>query len=91
MIVAARARRGRAREGGPRLASSVLGVLGLADTPRPESAAAIRRLKAMGLQVVMITGDNQATAEAIARQVAPTGEIDRIVAGVLARAEVRRR
>lgn len=61
----------------------VLGVLGLADTPRPESAAALRRLKGMGLEVVMITGDNAATAEAIRRQVAPRGEIDRVVAGVL--------
>jgi Cu+-exporting ATPase len=60
-----------------------LGVLGLADTPRPESAEAIRRMKAMGLQVVMITGDNRATAEAIARQVAPSGEISRVLAGVL--------
>ena len=61
----------------------ILGVLGLADTPRPESAAALRRLKAMGLHVVMITGDNAATAEAIRQQVAPGGEIDRVVAGVL--------
>ncbi len=59
-----------------------LGVLGLADTPRPESAAAIGRLKAMGLELVMITGDNQATAEAMAKLVAPTGAIDRVVAGV---------
>ena len=57
------------------------------DRPRrhaaPESAAALRRLKAMGLEMVMITGDNEATAEAIAREVAPGGEIDRVVAGVL--------
>ena len=62
--------------------SVVLGLLGLADTPRAESARAIARLKAMGLEVVMITGDNQATAEAVARLVAPSGEIDRVVAGV---------
>jgi Cu+-exporting ATPase len=62
---------------------AVAGLIGLADTPRAESARAIARLKAMGLEIVMITGDNEATAEAIARQVAPTGEIDRIVAGVL--------
>ena len=61
----------------------VLGLIGLADTPRPESAAAIARLKTMGLEVVMITGDNQATADAVARLVAPSGEIDRVVAGVL--------
>ncbi len=63
--------------------SVVLGLLGLADTPRAESARAIAELKAMGLEVVMITGDNQATADAIARRVAPSGEIDRVVAGVL--------
>jgi Cu+-exporting ATPase len=63
--------------------SAVLGLLGLADTPRTESARAIAGLKAMGLEVVMITGDNQATADAIARLVAPAGEIDRVVAGVL--------
>jgi Cu+-exporting ATPase len=60
-----------------------VGLIGLADTPRPESADAISRMKAMGLEIVMITGDNAATAEAIARQVAPNGQIDRIVAGVL--------
>jgi P-type Cu+ transporter len=60
-----------------------VGLIGLADTPRPESADAIARMKAMGLEIVMITGDNAATAEAIARQVAPSGQIDRIVAGVL--------
>ncbi len=61
----------------------VTGLLGLADTPRAESARAIAELKAMGLEVVMITGDNQATADAIARLVAPSGAIDRVVAGVL--------
>jgi P-type Cu+ transporter len=62
---------------------AVLGLIGLADTPRAESARAISGLKAMGLEVVMITGDNQATADAVARLVAPAGEIDRVVAGVL--------
>jgi Cu+-exporting ATPase len=37
----------------------------------------------MGLEVVMITGDNRATADAVARLVAPSGEIDRVVADVL--------
>ncbi len=64
-------------------ASRLIGLVGLADTPRPESASALRRMKDMGLELVMITGDNAATAEAIARQVAPRGEIDRVVAGVL--------
>jgi Cu+-exporting ATPase len=61
----------------------VAGVIGLADTPRAHSAPALRRMKALGLEVVMITGDNRATAEAVARAVAPNGEIDRVIAGVL--------
>jgi Cu+-exporting ATPase len=62
---------------------SLIGIIGLADTPRPEARAAIARLHAMGRQVVMLTGDNEATARAIAREVAPDGEIARVVAGVL--------
>jgi Cu+-exporting ATPase len=61
----------------------VHGLIALADTPRPEARAAIARLHALGLQVVMLTGDNEATAQAIATQVAPNGEISRVVAGVL--------
>jgi Cu+-exporting ATPase len=63
-------------------AGTVRGVIALADTPRPEARAAIARLRAMGKQVVMLTGDNEATARAIAAEVAPNGEIARIVAGV---------
>jgi Cu+-exporting ATPase len=59
------------------------GLIALADTPRPEAREAIARMHAMGLQVVMLTGDNEATARAIAAQVAPNGEISRVVAGVL--------
>jgi Cu+-exporting ATPase len=59
------------------------GLIALADTPRPEARAAIARLHALGLQVVMLTGDNDATARAIAAQVAPNGEIARVVSGVL--------
>jgi P-type Cu+ transporter len=62
---------------------AAVGLVGLADTPRAESRQAIARMKAMGLEVVMMTGDNPATAEAIAGQVAPDGGIDRIMAGVL--------
>ena len=62
---------------------SLLGIIGLADTPRPEARAAIARLHAMGKEVVMLTGDNEATAQAIAKAVAPNGEIARVVAGVL--------
>jgi len=64
-------------------APTLNGLIALADTPRPEARAAIARLHAMGLQVVMLTGDNEATAQAIAKQVAANGEISRVVAGVL--------
>ena len=59
------------------------GVIGLADTPRPEAAAAVRRLRGLGLDLVMITGDNRATADSIASLVGPHGEIGRVIAGVL--------
>ncbi|MBE9507388.1 MAG: copper-translocating P-type ATPase [Chloroflexi bacterium] len=55
------------------------GVLGVADTLKEGSAEAVAQLHALGLEAVMLTGDNQRTAQAIAAQVG----IDRIVAEVL--------
>jgi Cu+-exporting ATPase len=55
------------------------GVIGIADTIKDGSKEAIATLKKMGLQVVMMTGDNQATAQAIAGEVG----VDRVLAEVL--------
>ena len=49
-------------------ASGVLALFAVADTTKPSSAAAIDELKAMGITPVMLTGDNQTTAEAIGRE-----------------------
>ena len=46
----------------------LLGVIEIADTVKPDSAQAIRRLHEMGLRTVMLTGDNAATANAIASE-----------------------
>ena len=57
----------------------LLGVVGAADVVKPTSAQAIRELKKMGIQVIMLTGDNERTAKAIQRQL----DIDTVIAQVL--------
>jgi len=54
-------------------------VIVVADTPKASSPEAIRRLKGLGLRTVLLTGDNRATAEAVAAQVS----IDEVIAEVL--------
>ena len=58
---------------------ALAGVLGVADPVKPDAAAAIARLHRLRLKVVMLTGDQRATAEAVARQVG----IDRVIPEVL--------
>ena len=58
---------------------SLLGIIAVADVIKPDSPQAVAELKNMGINVVMLTGDNQRTAEAIGRQVG----VDRVIAGVL--------
>lgn len=56
-----------------------LGMIAAADVVKPSSAGAIAALKAMGISVVMLTGDNKRTAEAVRKQL----DIDRVAAEVL--------
>ena len=59
--------------------AGVLGMISVADVVKPTSREAVRQLKAMGIHVVMLTGDNRRTAEAIRRQM----DIDKVIAEVL--------
>lgn len=56
-----------------------LGVIGVADVVKPTSAKAIQELKKLGIQVIMLTGDNARTAKAIQKQL----DIDTVIAEVL--------
>lgn len=55
------------------------GILALADALRPESPAVAARLRALGVRVIMLTGDNERTARAVARQAG----LDEVAAGLL--------
>ena len=57
----------------------LLGIIAVADVLKPDSAQAIRELKNLGLNVVMLTGDNARTARAIGREAG----VDEVIAGVL--------
>ena len=60
-------------------AGRLLGVIGVADTIKEDSPRAIRELQNMGIRVVMLTGDNRRTAEAIGKKAG----VDEVIAGVL--------
>ena len=57
----------------------LLGVIAVADAIKADSAQAVRELRGMGLEVVMLTGDNERTARAIGAEAG----VDRVIAGVL--------
>ena len=57
----------------------LLGMIAVADTIKEDSPGAVRELQSMGIEVVMLTGDNRRTAEAIGKQAG----VDRVIAGVL--------
>ncbi|MGN0479436.1 MAG: heavy metal translocating P-type ATPase [Hominenteromicrobium sp.] len=58
---------------------TLTGVIAVADTIKPDSAQAVRELQNMGIRVVMLTGDNARTAQAIGREAG----VDEVIAGVL--------
>ena len=60
-------------------AGRLLGVIAVADTIKEDSPRAIKELQNMGIRVVMLTGDNQRTADAIGKQAG----VDEVIAGVL--------
>ena len=60
-------------------AKKFIGVIAVADTIKADSPEAITQLKAMGIRVVMLTGDNEKTAQAIGKQAG----VDEVIAGVL--------
>ena len=59
--------------------NTLLGIISVADTIKPDSKTAVEELKTLGIKVVMLTGDNERTARAIANQAG----IENVIAGVL--------
>tara|TARA_R110002111_G_scaffold50806_3_gene88926 strand:+ start:750 stop:1424 length:675 start_codon:yes stop_codon:yes gene_type:complete len=57
----------------------VVGIISVADAIKADSAAAVQRMHKLGIKVVMLTGDNQVTAQAVAKQLG----IDQVIAEVL--------
>jgi Cu+-exporting ATPase len=66
------------------LDGALAGLIAVADPIKPTSRAAVERMRQMGLHVILLTGDNQRTAEAVALQAG----IERVVAGVLPEGKV---
>ena len=62
-----------------RAPASCIGLIAIADAPRPTSTATVAKLHERGVEVAMLTGDNQATAERIAKELG----IDIVLAEVL--------
>lgn len=61
------------------LDNELIGVIGLLDTAKPSAKGALKSLRNMGIEVVMLTGDNERTAATIAKELA----IDRVIANVM--------
>ncbi len=61
------------------LDGKLLGIVAVADTVKPDSPEAVRQLQGMGIRVVMLTGDNERTANAIGKEAG----VDEVIAGVL--------
>ena len=57
----------------------LVGIIAVADTIKPDSKEAVKELQSMGIRVVMLTGDNERTAKAIAAEAG----VDDVIAGVL--------
>ena len=59
--------------------NDLMGIIAVADTIKPDSKEAVKDLQAMGIRVVMLTGDNERTAKTIAKEAG----VDDVIAGVL--------